>query len=114
MNDKLKVKSAGKKGRGVFAQLPILKNSTIEKSPYILIPSAESNHINETILGNYWYSVDGKSTAIGLGYTSLYNHSKTPNARWIVLPKTRQIKVIALKQINKDEEVTINYGYELK
>ncbi len=114
----IKVGNAGKKGRGVFAITNISKDSIIEKSPYIHIPSKDFEDLQETIIERYWFYVSGRddraTCAIGLGYTSLYNHSKKPNADWIILPRSKMIKIIALRDIRKGQEITINYGYEVK
>lgn len=114
----IRVGNAGKKGRGIFATTNIPEGSIIEQSPYIHIPSKDFEYLQETIIERYWFYVSGRNDkatcAIGLGYTSLYNHSKKPNADWIILPKSKTIKVMALRDIRKNQEITINYGYEVK
>ncbi|MFM8476053.1 MAG: SET domain-containing protein-lysine N-methyltransferase [Planctomycetaceae bacterium] len=50
-----------------------------------------------------------RRTAIALGFGSLYNHSYSPNARYDDVG--RQIKEYkALRDIQKGEEITINYN----
>ncbi len=115
----IEVKAAGKKGRGIFATQSISKGSVIEKSPYIFIPSKDFEELMVTVIRYYWFYVrdnkrDNPSCAIGLGYTSLYNHSKTPNAEWRIFPRSKTIKITALRNIRKGQEITINYGYDVK
>ncbi len=107
------VASAGKKGRGVFARKRLVAGVIIEVSPYIQIPPRDDSRLNETVLGSYWFEVKGKWSAIGLGHTSLYNHSEKPNATFSVNARRRTIMIKALKSIRRDEEITINYGYKL-
>ncbi len=105
------VKRIKAKGRGVFAKEPITKGSTIEKVPVLIIPSKEFRGQEETTLGRYVYCW-GEDMAVSLGYGSLYNHSYEPNARYEHGPNT--ITYIALRDIAKDEEITINYNFSAR
>jgi SET domain-containing protein len=107
------VGAAGKKGRGVFAKKGLRRGEIIEISPYIEVPPRDDRRLSDSIIESYWYEVRGKWSAIGLGYTSLYNHSKEPNADFSINAKRRTITIKATKTITRDEEITINYGYEL-
>lgn len=115
----IEVKDAGKKGRGIFATQAIPRGTVIEKSPYISIPSEDFEDLMTTVIRHYWFYVRGgkrtnPSCAIGLGHTSLYNHSKNPNAEWHILPRSKTIKITTLRDIRKGQEITINYGYDVK
>ena len=115
----IEVKSAGKKGRGIFATQFIPKGTVIEKSPYISIPSKDFEELMTTVIRYYWFYVSGgkranPNCAIGLGHTSLYNHSKNPNAEWHVSSRSKTIKITTLRDIRKGQEITIHYGYEVK
>jgi len=107
------VGSAGKKGRGVFARKRLGSGTVIEVSPYIQVPPKDDSKLSDTVIESYWYQVRGKWSAIGLGHTSLYNHSEEPNADFSINSRRRTITIKALKPIRRDEEITINYGYEL-
>src|SRR4051812_43778284 len=107
------VRSAGKKGRGIFARKRLNKGTIIEISPYIQIPPKDDSKLSDTVIESYWYQVKRKWSAIGLGHTSLYNHSKEPNADFSINSRRRTITIRALRPIRRDEEITINYGYEL-
>ena len=107
------VASAGKKGRGVFAQKKIKKGQTIESAPYIQIPPKDDKKLSGTIIESYWFEVKGKWSALGLGFTSLYNHSEKPNATFYINQKSRTIRIQSTRPIAKDVEILINYGYEI-
>ena len=89
ITNKILIKSAGNKG-GVFASKKILAG---EISPYIETPEFDYSKLKKTIVNYYWYGVCGFICGIGLGYTSLYNHSKKNNAEFIINKKRRLIKI---------------------
>lgn len=106
------VASAGKKGRGVFAIKNIRKGETVELSPYVTLPPGEYYRCRDTVINEYRFEVKGRLCALGLGYTSLYNHCEDNNADFFINARKRTIEIRALKAIKKDTEITINYGYE--
>lgn len=113
MDTVIYVKETPDKGRGVFALATFLKGEIIEVAPYIAVPAKEHNIIEQTSLNNYWYLVNGKKDcAIGLGYTSLYNHSNNPNATYFIRSKSKTIKIVASVDILANQEITIDYGYD--
>ena len=64
-----------------------------------------------TILRDYYF-MWGKSTcAICFGFGSFYNHSYKPNATYKKNTKSKLISFIALENISKGEEITVNYNY---
>ena len=113
ISPKIEVKQAGNKGRGVFAKFNIKKGEVLELSPYIEVPGKDHDSVQNTILTYYWYEVKRKVRAIGLGYASLYNHTKENNADFQVFAKSKQVKIKALKDIKKGDEVFLNYGYDV-
>lgn len=103
--------------RGVFALEDIKKNQIIETCPTIMIPhnSEEkrlSRHAAGNLLDNYYYDWDKKSWCLPLGFGMLYNHSYTPNMDYLYDTKNKHIQYIAIKDIQKDEELTVNYNGE--
>ncbi len=46
---------------------------------------------------------------LALGYGSLYNHSKNPNAKYQISKKEKTITFIATENITKDQEIYFNY-----
>lgn len=108
----IKFRSAGKNnGRGVFADKNFKKGEILEKAPVIKLTPTEREHCEETILNFYlypWKSLHDASVV--LGYGSVYNHSDNPNAKWVPLLKSRVMKYVALRNIKKGEEVTVDYN----
>jgi uncharacterized protein len=98
-------------GRGVFARTKITEGETIERCPIIEIPKGDRASLRESILVTYFYFF-GKSkerVLLALGFGSIYNHSYTPNAAYKIKPKEKTIEFICIKNIHKDEEITVNY-----
>ncbi len=98
-------------GRGVFTSEPIPGGSLIEICPVIVIPEREVDVIHHTELHDYYFvwGEENEQAAIALGYGSLYNHSFKPCAEFILDLDNRTIEVIALRDINPGEEITLNY-----
>src|SRR5438876_8359984 len=110
----LEVRSDPKRGRGVFALSRLACGEIIETAPIILIPAAEWSHIEPTVLALYIYNfgptAEEEHAAIALGYGSLYNHSYTPNAKYIKSWEEQVIRFVALRDIEPGEEITIDYN----
>lgn len=112
ISNKVKIGPAGSKGRGIFAKSQIEPFEIIELSPYIEVPDFDHDILKLTIINYYWFCLLKKMCAVGLGYTSLYNHSDNCNAKFKINKKTRTIKIIAIAKIAPGEEICINYGYD--
>jgi len=98
-------------GRGVFAESAICSGEIIERCPIIEIPEGDLASLGESVLVNYFYFF-GKNKEvmlIALGFGSIYNHTYTPNARYKIKPKEQVIEFMAVKNIKKNEEITVNY-----
>lgn len=98
-------------GRGVFARVAFKKDDLIETCPVIPIPEHEVEALSHSILINYVYFFGKKKEriALALGFGSIYNHTTTPNAKYRENEKEQAISFIALRDIQKDEEITVNY-----
>ena len=111
----IEVRLSPGKGRGIFAKRDIKKGETIEIAPVLLVPTKDEPFIFHSFLQDYSFSsYDGaeECTAIGLGYSSLYNHAKKCNADYVC--STEMVIITAIKNIKKDSEVTIHYGWDKK
>lgn len=62
-------------------------------------------------LEGYVYGFSKRKAAIALGNGSLYNHSSQPNAAFYFNYSKKILYIEAIKDISKEEEITINYGY---
>ena len=100
-------------GRGVFANQDIKKGEIIEKSPIIVVSKNDTSNLNERILVTYFFYFGKKKEklAVALGFGSIYNHLYKPNASYKIDPKEKTIEFTALKNIEKDSEITINYKF---
>jgi len=98
-----------RKGRGVFTAIEIPSGSLIEICPLILIPISQMPLLDRTELYNYYFIWDQAHIALTLGYGSIYNHSKEPNARVIYDFDTQEIQIEAISDIEGGAEITIHY-----
>jgi hypothetical protein len=106
----IEVKRVPGKGRGVFAREFIPAGTIFERVPLLVLPSKEVLGFDEGgVLWQYVFEYGRNNVALALGFGSLYNHSYSPNARYD--DAGRQIKEYrALRDIQKGEEITINYN----
>jgi len=104
----------GENQRGVFANKLIKQGQIIEVAPALVIPKSQSESVEMTTLSDYVFEWgdDGESLAIALGYGSLYNHSYSPNAEYCQDFDAKLFEITALKDIQKGEEININYNGE--
>jgi hypothetical protein len=99
------------KGRGVFTDSSIKKNTLIEISPCIKI---EHSQIKNTILNDYCFGSKTKDyTLICFGYASMYNHSNEPNISVVNYDEEKiMITFKSIRDIEKGEELCHDYGYK--
>ena len=112
------------RGRGVVADRAIRAGELVERSPVLVIPPQDRAAADATVVFTYvfmWehgtieedlYKHEGRS-AIALGYTSLLNHSYTPNCEFIRHIDEFAIDLVALRDIAEGEELTIDYQMTL-
>lgn len=110
----IEIKNSKEKGLGVFATQSIEKHTLIELSPVIILNPDDTKLIDKTHLYNYYFSwgEDQKSSAIALGYVSIYNHQVDSNCYYETYFEDKTIKIITRKRIEKGEELTINYNHD--
>ena len=94
----------------MFARVDIKKGEIIERCPVIEIPKHDAS--GESILVTYIYYLgkNKKRPMLALGFGSLYNHSYQPNAVYKENFKEKTIEFIAIQNIKKGEEITVNYS----
>ncbi|MDP3941633.1 MAG: SET domain-containing protein-lysine N-methyltransferase [bacterium] len=99
-------------GRGVFARVAIKNGEIIESCPVIEIPDHDASYVNESMLVTYIYYLGKRKERlmIALGFGSIYNHTDNPNAKYHERYKEKIIDFIAVKEIKKNEEITVNYS----
>lgn len=108
-SNRIRVLSAGRKGRGCFAKGAFVEGEVIEYAPVITLERADGRLLLQTKLGSHAFDMGRNRVGLGLGYTSLYNHSKSPNAEFESSPDG--IRIVALRNIRIDEEVLIDYRW---
>lgn len=100
-------------GRGVYADRSISPGEIVEICPVILVSGdfddlpAEIRHI--VFNWNALAKMSGFH-AIALGYGSMYNHSNPANLRYEACGNGQFLRFIAVSQIAKDTELTVNYN----
>ncbi len=113
-----------RRGRGVVAGRRIEAGELIERSPVLVIPARDRIATDATVVFTYvfmWehgtveedlYKHEGRA-AIALGYTSLLNHSYSPNCDFIRHIDALVIDLVARRVIDAGEELTIDYQMTL-
>ena len=99
------------KGRAVFTATDINLGSIIEICPVILLSEVDTERIHNTKLHDYYFQWDAekKTSAVALGFGSLYNHSENPNADFELVKGDNEIHIFAVRDIAAGEEVLIDY-----
>jgi hypothetical protein len=94
---------------GVFASQDIARGELIEECPIALRDHYDDkeDHFSYVIRD---HGREFVVTAFGLG--SLYNHRNIPNANWYFDVEEKILILYAIQDIQKDEEVCINYRIE--
>jgi len=101
------------KGRGVFALRDFAKGEVVEQCPVIILLRAYDQLPPriKTIIFNWGnLAKTSPSYALSLGYGSLYNHDNPANMHYEAIPEDSTIRFISVRDIKKDEELTINYN----
>jgi uncharacterized protein len=99
------------KGRSVHTASDITEGSIIEICPVIILSKDDTLNIHKTLLHDYYFlwNVEDNTSAIALGYGSLYNHSDTPNADFELVYGDNEIHIIATEDIAAGTEICIDY-----
>ncbi len=91
--------------RGVFANKNYKEGEILEVCPCI----KQDHNMELGKIADYLFNFNDEESLIAFGYCSMYNHSDNPNAEWNIINEN-QMKVIALRNIKKGEEIFISYG----
>jgi SET domain-containing protein len=98
-------------GRGVYAMRNIKKDEIIERCPIIEVSKHDTSNLRESILVTYffYFGKNKERLMLALGFGSIYNHAHRANATYKIKHTENTIDFIAVKDIKKDGEITINY-----
>jgi len=110
--DDIAIKQSPLHGRGVFACKTFNPGAVIETAPVILMEQDDKDFLQATVLFSYYFVVGDKKfpVALGLGYSSLYNHAAHANAVYSISLKEAAITIKACKPIMPGDEITLNYN----
>jgi len=99
------------KGRMVCSSERIEKGSIIELCHVIILNEKDTKIIHETHLHDYYFVWDivKNTSALALGYGSLYNHDDNNNADFELELIQKVIRIIAIREIEPGEEITLDY-----
>lgn len=101
------------KGRGVFSARAYGFGEVVEVCPVVVLNATFSLLPEEIKTLVYDWSVLAKvpnTHALALGYGSMYNHENPANMRYEADSQHSLLRFIAIRVINKGEELTINYN----
>lgn len=115
---KITYRSLPGKGRGVVATEAIASGETVERSPVLPISMETSERPGLSDYAFAWGEdvpglAPGKECAIGLGFLGLYNHATPSNARLLRHYDENEMSIVALRDIEAGEELTIDYDIPL-
>lgn len=104
------------KGKGVFAAKAFKEGEVVEVCPVVLF-STPFDSLPEEIKKRvfHWERLAGATPgthALALGYGSLYNHDNPANMRYQAASSGALLQFITVRDVNADEELTINYNAE--
>ena len=110
--DGIEIKQSTLHQRGVFASKAFKTGTVIETAPVILLKKTDKEFLYSTSLFHYYFLVKDEQSPVvlGLGYTSLYNHSYKANAVYSISLKDASLKITACKPIQSGDEITLNYN----
>lgn len=105
--------SGGGKGLGVFASRAVVAGETVELSPVLVLTTgfmALETGLQRRVYD--WERLAGAngSSALALGYGSMYNHANPANMRYESAFDGAAIRFVSVRDIAIGEELTINYN----
>ncbi len=92
-------------GYGVFTSSFIPKNTVIEHSYGLILKPID----RKGIIANYDFYIDEKTSILGLGYISIYNHSNNPNLEYDIDINKQTITLKTTKNVYPNQELFVSY-----
>ncbi len=111
MHAAIYVAETGDKGRGVFTEEVIDKDTVVEISPVIVMEATDRQLLDKTKLHDYIFEwgENRDQCAMALGYIPIYNHGCPSNCEYFMLFEEALIMVKTVRDIVAGEELLINY-----
>lgn len=110
----IEVKKSLNRGLGIFSKIAIKANTLLEISPVIELDSSDTELIHRSKLHDYYFTwgENQDTSAIGLGYISLYNHAEKANCFHTCDFNENTISIFTKRDIAEGEELFINYNMD--
>lgn len=114
LKDYIYINNTTTKGRGVFTNSFIEKDTLIEIAPVIIMQKNDREHLDKTLLHDYIFEwgIGSTECCMALGYVPIYNHSYKSNCTYIMDYEETSILIKTVTAIEAGEELTINYNGE--
>ncbi len=99
------------RGRGVFTQDFIPRETIIEIAPVLVMSADERQWLDRTRLHDYIFvwGERGDQCAMALGYVPMYNHASPSNCEYEMEWEHALIRIRTVRDIEAGEELFINY-----
>jgi hypothetical protein len=114
LSARLEIRETGTpKGRGVFTLQALHEGDVVEVCPVVIFatPSEVLPEALDTLMFDWGVLANTPGTdALALGFGSLYNDDNPANMRYEALPSQLLLRFIAVRDIDPEEELTINYS----
>lgn len=108
--DVTRVRTSPIHGRGVFAGEPVAARRVLERGHVLVLSPGEP--MGEDSLNLYVFGFGRRLSCLLLGSSTLCNHSTNPNAEIEIDANERTYRLVALRRIERNEEILIDYGQE--
>ena len=108
----LYISDSPNRGRGVFTSEYLSSGKVIEISPVIIMSAEERVLLDQTLLHDYIFlwGKEELECCLALGNISIYNHDYQSNAEYEMNPAAATIRITTVRDIQKGEEIFINYN----
>jgi uncharacterized protein len=112
LKDYIYIDNTATKGRGVFTNSFIEKDTLIEIAPVIVMKKNDREYLDKTLLHDYIFEwgIGSTECCMALGYVPIYNHSYKSNCTYIMDYEEVSILIKTVTAIEAGEELTINYN----
>jgi len=101
-------------GRGVFTRKFIPEGTVIEISPVVVMDAEQRILLDKTRLHDYIFvwGLQQNQCCMALGYVPIYNHAFSSNCEYEMDYDSETIKIFAVRNIEANEQLFINYNGE--
>lgn len=114
LSARVEIRETGtRKGRGVFALQALQEGDVVEVCPVVIFktPTEVLPAELDVLVFDWGVLANTPGTdALALGFGSLYNDDNPANMRYEAVPSQLLLRFIAVRGIDPEEELTINYS----